>query len=231
MRTSPIDSSTRSLVPWARRWSITVVALSMAALPATTGLGAAAGATRPAARFSATARSHTAPDSSYITTRRQAGDFALVAKRLAAPLVVSAGDYPGAIRAADDLGGDIKRVTGVLPAVSHDQLPTRPRPWSSSARSATARSSTRWSRPASSTSRIAGQVGDLARAGRRQPAAGRRPRARDRRQRSARHHLRRVRRVQADRRLALVLLGRRAGAHQRRACTCCRAGTPRARPR
>ena len=87
MRTSPIDSSTRSLVPWARRWFITVVALSMADCPRP---GAArTGATRPAAR-SATARSRTAPDSSYITTRRQAGDFALVSKRLAAPIVVSA---------------------------------------------------------------------------------------------------------------------------------------------
>ena len=63
--------------------------------------------------------------------------------------------------------------------------------------------------------------------GRRAALAGRRPRARHRRQRQARHDLRRLRRLGADRRLALVLVGRRARPPPRRALR--RGRAPRAR--
>jgi hypothetical protein len=51
------------------------------------------------------------------------GRFPLVAGGRAAPLVVSADDYPGVVRVVDDLRADIERVTGVRPAVSVDQVP------------------------------------------------------------------------------------------------------------
>ena len=69
-------------------------------------------------------------------------------------------------------------------------------------------------------------VGDVARAGGGEPAAGRAPRVRDRRQRPAGHDLRRLRRLGADRRLALALLGRRPGAPPRRALRAARPPHP-----
>jgi len=46
-----------------------------------------------------------------------------VAAERAAPLVVSAGDHPGVVRAVRDLSADINRVTGVTPDVVLDQPP------------------------------------------------------------------------------------------------------------
>jgi hypothetical protein len=51
------------------------------------------------------------------------GRFALVAGARAAPLVVSAGDAPGVLRAASDLRADIGRVSHVEPDISRDALP------------------------------------------------------------------------------------------------------------
>ena len=62
------------------------------------------------------------------------------------------------------------------------------------------------------------------------PLPGVRPRVRDRRQRPARHDLRRVRRLEADRRLALVLVGRRARRASATRSTCCPAGTRQGTP-
>jgi hypothetical protein len=57
----------------------------------------------------------------YVTTKPGRGTFPLVS----APIVVSAGDYAGVLRVADDLRGDLHRVTGAEPAVLHDELPAR----------------------------------------------------------------------------------------------------------
>ncbi len=54
----------------------------------------------------------------YLATTPGPGRFPLVAGGTAAPLVVSASDYPGVVRAVSDLQADIKAVTGVEPVVS-----------------------------------------------------------------------------------------------------------------
>ena len=48
------------------------------------------------------------------------GDFVLVRAGAAAEIYVDASDYPGVTRAANDLGQDIQRVTGIAPRVRHD---------------------------------------------------------------------------------------------------------------
>ena len=86
-------------------------------------------------------------------------------------------------------------------------------------------SSTRWWQPGQlDVSAIRGKWEGFAHPGRRASAAGRRARAGDRRQRQARHDLRHLRALRADRRLALVLVGRRAGRAAQDASSC-RAGT------
>jgi Glycosyl hydrolase family 115/Gylcosyl hydrolase family 115 C-terminal domain len=60
---------------------------------------------------------------SYLATGPGPGRFPLVANGKAAPLVVSAADYPGVIRVVSDLQADIAAVTGVRPVVSADQVP------------------------------------------------------------------------------------------------------------
>jgi hypothetical protein len=47
------------------------------------------------------------------------GSFALVENHIAIPLLVSDSDWPGVVRAAQDLSADIDRVTGVQPGVKH----------------------------------------------------------------------------------------------------------------
>jgi len=95
----------------------------MVALAASTGVGTAVGAI-PVVPHSGRGSSHPGSSAaSYIATHPRGGDFALVAKGAAAPIVVSADDYPGAVRAVGDLQADIKRVTGVRPAVSQSEVP------------------------------------------------------------------------------------------------------------
>jgi hypothetical protein len=107
---------------------VSMVVVSMVAVPAGTGGGTAASAAA-ATPDSAATSSHLAAGpgvtdpGSYISTDPRRADFALVASRSAAPIVVSAGDYPGVVRAAGDLQADIKRVTGVRPLVSDSQVP------------------------------------------------------------------------------------------------------------
>jgi len=50
----------------------------------------------------------------------RAGGFPLVVAGQAAPLLIDSQDYPGAIRAANDLEADITRVTGISPKVIRD---------------------------------------------------------------------------------------------------------------
>ncbi len=59
----------------------------------------------------------------YVTDSPGTGRFPLAGGGRAAPLVVSAADYPGVVRVVDDLQGDIESVTGVKPTISYDQVP------------------------------------------------------------------------------------------------------------
>src|SRR5215469_8526216 len=47
----------------------------------------------------------------YVETSHKQSDFSIVEKKMATPLYVDSGDYPGVIRAAKDLQADIERVT------------------------------------------------------------------------------------------------------------------------
>ena len=66
---------------------------------------------------------HALGEPKYVRTSAIAGDFTLAANGQAAPLFVSDQDWPGVVRATDDLSQDIERVTGrVAPLVkSADQ--------------------------------------------------------------------------------------------------------------
>src|SRR5256885_747080 len=88
-----------------------LMTLSLAALLAPTGL----------ARAQSTAATNTAR---YVETQPGPNRFPLVAGSVSAPLLVSANDFPGVIRAARDLRADINRVTRIEPAFSTDSLPT-----------------------------------------------------------------------------------------------------------
>ncbi|HEU5107862.1 MAG TPA: glycosyl hydrolase 115 family protein, partial [Micromonosporaceae bacterium] len=63
-------------------------------------------------------------DGTYVSFTDRRGSFPLVAGGKAAPLVVSSGDHDGVLRVVGDLAADIKRVTGVEPAVSRDSVPS-----------------------------------------------------------------------------------------------------------
>jgi hypothetical protein len=63
------------------------------------------------------------PSADYVSTRPGPGRFPLVAHGVAAPIVVSASDWAGVIRVADDLQTDVTGVTGVRPVVAHDTVP------------------------------------------------------------------------------------------------------------
>jgi hypothetical protein len=56
----------------------------------------------------------------YVETTQTAGGFPLVQGKAAATIWVDANDYAGVIRAAKDLQADVNRVTGCMPAISHD---------------------------------------------------------------------------------------------------------------
>src|SRR5450756_1124754 len=130
--TATAGSSPRSLTNRAVQWFVRVVVVSMVSMVAVvagTGVGTAASAA-PATPDSAAAPSHPAAGDgsvsgpgSYISTNPRRADFSLVASGSAAPIAVSASDYPGVVRAVGDLRADIQRVTGVQPLASDDQVP------------------------------------------------------------------------------------------------------------
>ncbi|MEU8173221.1 glycosyl hydrolase 115 family protein [Microbispora hainanensis] len=60
---------------------------------------------------------------SYIAFTPGAGRFPLVAQGRAAPIVVSASDFPGVTRVVGDLQADVERVTGLRPEVVTDTVP------------------------------------------------------------------------------------------------------------
>ncbi|NMO55659.1 glycosyl hydrolase [Actinoplanes sp. TBRC 11911] len=61
--------------------------------------------------------------SDYIAFAAGHGNFPLVERGKAAPIVVSAADYAGVIRVVDDLQADVKKVSGAQTSVTHDTLP------------------------------------------------------------------------------------------------------------
>ncbi|WP_306212877.1 glycosyl hydrolase 115 family protein [Actinoplanes sp. RD1] len=68
------------------------------------------------------------PETGYVAFHDGPGRFPVVARKRAAPVVVSTADHAGVIRVADDLQSDIHKVTGVRPAVAHDRVPTGTEP-------------------------------------------------------------------------------------------------------
>src|SRR4051812_17432947 len=62
-------------------------------------------------------------DSGYVTTQPGGGRFPLSADGRTAPLYVSAQDYAGVLRAANDLRTDLERVTKDAPRVVTDGVP------------------------------------------------------------------------------------------------------------
>ena len=179
----------------------------LAALALVAGLlGASAGWTAAAAQSAA-------PDgrASYVAAAGGSGRFALASGGRAAPLHVDAGDHAGVIRAARDLQADVECVTGTRPALAVGGPPAGREVVlvGTLGRSPLIDRLVRERKLDVSGDR--GAVGDLPPPDRDGPAAGRGARAGDRRQRQARHHLRHLRPVARDRRLALALVGRRAG--------------------
>ncbi|GIF04262.1 glycosyl hydrolase 115 family protein [Actinoplanes siamensis] len=62
-------------------------------------------------------------DSGYLSTKAGPGRFPLVARGVAAPIVTSANDYAGVLRAAGDLRSDLGAATGVTPRAAQDAFP------------------------------------------------------------------------------------------------------------
>ena len=62
------------------------------------------------------------PDTSYVVAQAARGRFALSTSGVSAPLLVSARDYPGVIRAVRDLRTDIGRVTSTEPSFTLDSV-------------------------------------------------------------------------------------------------------------
>jgi hypothetical protein len=63
---------------------------------------------------------------SYITTQVNAGDFVLSSTGKSAPLVLDANDFPGVIKIAGYLQGDIEKVTGAKPHIIMGELQPTP---------------------------------------------------------------------------------------------------------
>lgn len=62
--------------------------------------------------------------SAYVTAKSTAGAFSLASSGKVAPIYVSGKDFPGVLRAANDLREDLKRVTGVASRVVVDSNPS-----------------------------------------------------------------------------------------------------------
>ncbi|OAM90199.1 glycosyl hydrolase 115 family protein [Termitidicoccus mucosus] len=63
-------------------------------------------------------------DTAIVAETAEAGSFALVTQKQGASLVLDKGDWPGVLRAAGDLQADIRRVTGVKPALEIGRAPS-----------------------------------------------------------------------------------------------------------
>jgi hypothetical protein len=62
-------------------------------------------------------------EDNYMLVNKDNTSFTLSASGKTAPLYISSSDYPGVIRAANDLLGDLEKVTGVKPLLSKDRIP------------------------------------------------------------------------------------------------------------
>jgi hypothetical protein len=116
MRTSSVavsPSPAHASRSTARLLRLLIAASVVAAGPATI-------VTAPAA--AAQGGSSAGPES-YVSSSPKLGSFPLVADGKAAPIVVDSGDHAGVVRVVHDLQADIKRVTGVQPAVSSGEVP------------------------------------------------------------------------------------------------------------
>jgi hypothetical protein len=56
----------------------------------------------------------------YVANTPGRGSFAIVRGNAATPIYVDAADYAGVVRAVHDLQADVRRVTGVTPAIAHE---------------------------------------------------------------------------------------------------------------
>lgn len=64
-----------------------------------------------------------APSASYVSARATAGAFSLVGQGQAAPFIVGTGEWPGVLRAVQNLRTDVQSVTGRQPALSTNAVP------------------------------------------------------------------------------------------------------------
>jgi hypothetical protein len=63
---------------------------------------------------------HALGQTQYVETVPHPGNFVIVNDRRSTPIYVDTGDYPGVVRAANDLQSDINKVTGCTAAIVHD---------------------------------------------------------------------------------------------------------------
>ena len=82
-----------------------------------TAIVAVACAVSSASAQSSTNGSGAAATTSYVASTTSAGAFPLAAAGKPVPLVVSDADFPGVVRAANDLRDDLERVTGARPTI------------------------------------------------------------------------------------------------------------------
>jgi hypothetical protein len=61
---------------------------------------------------------------SYVSTTSTAGSFPLAVSGKVVPLVVNSTDYAGVVRVAQELQGDIQSVTGTMPTLAQDTIPS-----------------------------------------------------------------------------------------------------------
>jgi len=57
----------------------------------------------------------------YVDSAYHPGDFSIVTRKAAATLLVDSADFPGVVRAVNDLQADIERVTNRTAAIAHDE--------------------------------------------------------------------------------------------------------------
>ena len=69
--------------------------------------------------------SHALDKERYVEARASKNSFAIVQKKQAAPIYVDSADYPGVVRAANDLRTDVARVTGVTPSLIQEGAPQK----------------------------------------------------------------------------------------------------------
>ena len=162
----------------------------------------------------------------YVTATMTTGAFALAQNGTATPLLVGEDDWPGVTRAASDFADDVKRVTTEQPVLTHDATGLR---GGEAVLIGTIGKSPLIDelirRHKLDVSEVVGPMGIGGDDHRRPPHARSATGAGDCGQRQARHDLRDIRPVGADWSLAVVLVGRCAGAASRTRSMCNRDGT------